>query len=640
MVLQRGMPVPVWGKAETGEGLTVTLGDKKVDTKADGEGRWNCTLPAMEAGGPLTLTVGGQETVTVHDVWVGEVWLCAGGSNMAFDVQRAADAEQAIAKATLPRVRLFRADAPARGWEACSPETVADFSAAAYFLGRNLHEALDVPVGLIECAEPRSPITAWMSREALEQFPAYKRLLQRMDRYTDEVVERRRLMDAWWKDALHAVLADDPGTQGTPPAWARADLPEGHAAWRAVELPRDPAKRLEDPWRLPRGVVWFRRSAELPAALAGKALTLRLSFLDAQKDAAFFNGAPLAKAGGALRIPADAVKAGKAVLAVRMVNLEGRGLAWFHTDGAQLRLRAAEGEGLPDVALAGRWLYRVGLRAADADLPDRPPPLPPRPSDPLAPTALFRRRLQPLAPFAVRGAAVYQGEADVSRAADYRVLFPALIEDWRRLWERPKLPVLFVQLAGCARKRDTPGDDLWAELREAQAAALQLPHTAMAVSLDTGHRATPQDKQPVGQRLALLARGKAYGEDIACTGPRYEAMEVAGNRVRIRFTGAEGGLAARGGDPSGMFAIAGPDRRFVWADFKIEGETVLVWSRQVPQPVAVRYAWEHTPGWDLRRGRGWVRLGLLFNKACLPAAPFRTDRWPTLSERRIAVSDR
>jgi sialate O-acetylesterase len=292
------------------------------------------------------------------------------------------------------------------------------------------------------------------------------------------------------------------------------------------------------------------------------------------------------------------------------------------------------------VPLAGRCLYRVGLRAADADLPERPPPLPPRPSDPLAPTALFRRRLQPLAPFAVRGVAVYQGEADVSRAADYHVLFPALIEDWRGAWKRPKLPALFVQLAGCARKRDTPGDDLWAELREAQAAALQLPDTAMAVTLDTGHRATPQDKQTVAQRLALLARGKVYGEDVACTGPRYEAMEVEGNRARIRFTGAEGGLEVHGGDPSGMFAIAGPDRRFVWADFKIEGETVLVWSRQVPEPVAVRYAWEHTPGWDIRRGQGWVRLGLLFNAAGLPAAPFRTDTWPTLSERTAASSKR
>lgn len=297
-----------------------------------------------------------------------------------------------------------------------------------------------------------------------------------------------------------------------------------------------------------------------------------------------------------------------------------------------MKLVAVEAR-IEPLPLAGRWRYRVGIRLKDASLPPLPPPLPPRPSDRTSPAALYPRMVQPLVPFGIRGVAWVQGEANVGHAAQYRALLPALIADWRKAWRSPKLPFLFAQLSGCARKRATPGDDLWAELREAQASALRLPHTAMAVTIDIGRRATPPNKQEVGRRLGLLARASVYGEKIAATGPAFESSAAEDGKMRIRFKGAEGGLVTQGGDTSRLFAIAGADREFVWADFKIEGGTVLVWSRQVPEPAAVRYAWEHTPRFEHRRGRGWVTLGLLFNQAGLPAAPFRTDRWLGLGER-------
>jgi sialate O-acetylesterase len=300
-----------------------------------------------------------------------------------------------------------------------------------------------------------------------------------------------------------------------------------------------------------------------------------------------------------------------------------------------MKIEAADGAaGLPSVSLAGPWLYRVGVLAKGIELPSLPAALPPRPGEPDSPGALFPRLVEPLAPFGLRGVAWYQGEANVSRAAQYRTLFPALIADWRKAWKRPNLPFLFVQLAGCARKRATPGDDLWAELREAQALALRLPDTAMAVTLDLGHRATPPNKQEVSRRLALLARARLHGEPVPCSGPVYDAMAVEGDKIRARFKGAEGGLDVQGGDATRMLAIAGEDKRWLWADFKVEGETLVVWNRQVPKPVAVRYAWEHTPRFDVRPGEGWVTLGLLFNKAGLPAAPFRTDDWPGVGDER------
>lgn len=625
MVVQRDTFVPVWGKAEAGEKITVTLGDQRNEATADAKGHWLCTLPPSKAGGPLTLSVVGKTTLQIRDVLVGEVWLCAGASNMAFDVQRASDAEKEIAAAKLPQLRLYDASEPKSGWQPCTPDAVAGFSAAAYFFGRTLHQRLGVPVGLIQSTEPRSPIEAWMSRDALATLPELKRLLERMDRYNDEAVARQKKMIEWWQAAIPAALAKDAGSQGD--RWAKPAL-EGDdtARWRKVTLPRDPAQRLTDAWRLPRGVVWLRREVELPAALAGKALVLGCRFVDEQKDAAYLNGVKLAKAPGGFGVPAAAAKAGRAVVAVRMVNLLGRGLSLLHAGRDQMRLSLADGKG-DAVALAGTWLYRTGVRARAASLPALPPPLPPRPSDKASPAALHPRRIAPIEPFGIRGVTWYQGEANVSHAAQYATLFPALIADWRKAWRRPKMPFLFVQLSGCSRKRKEPGDDAWAELREAQAAALRVPHTAMAVTLDIGRRATPPNKQEVGRRLALLARANAYGEKIPAHSPLYESSAVEEGRIRVRFRGAEGGLAARGGDTARLFAIAGADRKFVWADFKIDGETVVVWNREVAEPVAVRYAWEHTPRFEHRKGEGWVTLGLLFSQAGLPVAPFRSDHW-------------
>jgi len=248
-------------------------------------------------------------------------------------------------------------------------------------------------------------------------------------------------------------------------------------------------------------------------------------------------------------------------------------------------------------------------------------PLAPRPQIPMGPfnfrrpSGLYRGMISPLAPYAIRGVIWYQGERNTPRAKQYRTLFPALIADWRKLWQQGDFPFLFVQLAPFGTPLREPRESLWAELREAQWLTSQtVPHTAMAVITDVGDQADihPKRKQPVGARLALAARAVAYGEKVAYRGPAYRSHEVRGDRIIISFSDVGQGLVCRGDRLEG-FAICGPDRKFVNADAEIVGEHVEVHSARISQPVAVRFGWAEFP------------VVNLWNKEGLPASPFRTD---------------
>jgi sialate O-acetylesterase len=256
-------------------------------------------------------------------------------------------------------------------------------------------------------------------------------------------------------------------------------------------------------------------------------------------------------------------------------------------------------------------------------------PLPPRPEEPIgpghaySPTGLYNGMIVPILPYGIRGAIWYQGESNAWRAYQYRTLFPAMIKNWRDAWGQGNFPFLFVQLANYMEPEPQPVESDWAELREAQSLALLVPHTGMAVTIDIGEPDIhPKNKQDVGKRLALWALAKTYGKKIVCSGPIYKFMVLKGdNKAILNFYYVDGGLVAKGGSLKG-FAIAGEDRKFVWADANIEGNTVVVSSDKVSAPVAVRYAWEKNPVCNL------------YNKEGLPAMPFRTDIWPGVTDGR------
>ncbi|MBN2713344.1 MAG: 9-O-acetylesterase, partial [Planctomycetes bacterium] len=270
------------------------------------------------------------------------------------------------------------------------------------------------------------------------------------------------------------------------------------------------------------------------------------------------------------------------------------------------------------VSLAGDWRYKI---ESNLGMVPPPPSAPLGEGNPNTYHILYDNMIVPILPYAIRGAIWYQGESNADRANQYRTLFPLMIRNWRDAWGQGDFPFYFVQLANFGERRKMPDGSNWAELREAQTMTLALPNTGMAVITDIGEANDihPKNKWDVGLRLALPALHNLYGyRDLVFSGPIYRSAVTEKNRMRISFDHVAGGLVARGALEG--FEIAGKDKKFVKAEAKIEGDTVVVWSAKVKAPVAVRYAWQNNPPCPL------------YNSSDLPASPFRTDNWPGITK--------
>ncbi len=226
--------------------------------------------------------------------------------------------------------------------------------------------------------------------------------------------------------------------------------------------------------------------------------------------------------------------------------------------------------------------------------------------------------LMPVIPHAIRGALWYQGEGNAGRAYQYRRLLPALIGGWRRAWGQGDFPFYIVQLPGYGPVSENAEQSEWAELREAQAAALALPNTGLVCTIDLGEprNVHPRNKSEVGVRLYQLALARTYGIDVEYAGPRFLSAKAEGNRMRVQFADIGTGLKSIDGGPLRGFAVAGEDRAFHKATALIDGDTVVVESPEVPEPISVRYAWAASPSCNLAGANG------------MPAWPFRSDTWP------------
>ncbi len=628
MVLQRSTQAPVWGTGEPGEQITVAMGEHRATARADAGGAWRATLRTPQAGGPFDLTVAGDKSGTIRfsDVLVGEVWFGSGQSNMEWPVNLSVNAALEVASANFPQIRLFTVSKtpsaeprydPAGSWSACTPQTIPNFSAVAYFFGRELHRSLRVPIGLIHTSWGGTAAEAWTSREAMRAVPALKSLVLDAEklsaRCVDVKYDHAAAMAEWEKEAFH----QDPGNKGEPQGWAKPGL--NIADWKPMRLPTYWQSLGIDI----NGAVWFRREVQVPPHWAEEDLLLNLGGID-DLDTTYFNGERVGATGKetpeywsaprSYTIPGRLVKAGTNLIAVRVfdhLNVGG-----FGGPGESMKLLPAKGGAHEAIPLAGEWLYKIELaleRRTNATVP----PSPQQPINPAHegyPGALFYGMIYPLIPFAIRGAIWYQGESNAGRAEQYRTLFQTMITDWRARWGQGDFPFLFVQLANWMPAQKEPGESPWAELREAQAMALALPNTGMATAIDIGDAVDihPQNKQDVGKRLALAAQAIAYGRDCTHCGPTYRGLKIEGDKVRVSFDHAAG-LVARGGTPKG-FAIAGDDGKFAWADAQIEGDSVVLSSPRVPRPAVVRYAWADNPA-DIN----------LCNSEGLPALPFRSD---------------
>jgi sialate O-acetylesterase len=526
---------------------------------------------------------------------------------MEWTVADSRNAQQEIASATDSRIRHFKVplswaeqpqDELAGGaWQVASPERVGAFSAIGFFFARELRKHHDVPIGIINTTWGGSRLEPWMSAEALG--------LRAAD--VDAVMQSERARGQRLLESLRTRIGElsdaDGGLVDGNAFWADPELDD--AAWADLKVP---ALWEEQGYDGMDGIAWYRTSFQLSPEEAAAGITLGLGTID-DSDITWVNGAEVGRMQAwnrarTYQVPASALRSGRNVITVRVEDTGGGG--GIYGDPELLSLETSTEKR----SLAGTWKFRVGKIAVNLD----------GAKNQIA-TLLYNRMIHPLLPYPIKGAIWYQGESNAYRAdaIEYRQQFQTMIQDWRERWGVGDFPFLFVQLASYGDPRSEPYNSDWAVLRESQSAALALPNTGQAVAIDIGeaHDIHPRNKQDVGLRLALAARHVTFGENVEYSGPVYRRHVQRDGRIVIDFDHLSGGLVARGADNRVQgFAISGADQRFVWANAVIEGDRLVVWSEQVPDPVAVRYAWADNP-----EGAN------LFNRAGLPASPFRTDDW-------------
>lgn len=619
MVIQRGKPNTFWGWAAPGQKIRVTLGEHTETTTASTDGRWELQLVPPTAVGPHTLVVEGATRLELTDVLVGDVWLCGGQSNMEFPLRNAQDGDTEISQANHPNIRFFKvstraayspAALPQGIWQICTPRSAAEagLTAVGYFFARKVQTETGVPIGLLQVAVGGTPAESWMSAGALKRISGFDSELAEVDRL------RTSGAPAYGNYITHWYDQYDTGSRGN--TWATPDLDD--SPWKPTSVPGvfELLGLRETP-----ALVWLRREITLPTSLPAGPVRLHLGSVE-QMDTAWINGRWVGASAWVenpriYTVPPNALKPGRNLLALRVFKLKSSGA--FLSPPESLFLELGDGTHLP---LAGNaWKATVSVDA-------RPPHPLPRSFEnwPVMPTVLYQGMLQPLAPLAISGALWYQGEANASRAWQYRTLLPALIADWRGLFRQNDFPFYIAGLPAFTKRRDQPGESDWAELREAQAlTARTTPNTDLAITIDSGEADDihPKNKKIVGERLALLALANTYGKNISSHGPELTRVEKSPNpsALRLHFTHTDGGLELRD-TTSPAFAVAGEDRRWFWATAKLEGDTLTVSSPDVPHPVAIRYAWQSNPP------------ATLFNRAGLPAGPFRTDDWPALTQKK------
>lgn len=609
-VVQRDQPMRIWGWSAPAAHLQVQFDHSKTAVTADAEGRWSVVLPAHAAGGPFELSVrsGKDETVS-HDLLVGDVYLASGQSNMEFELYKAGNAAAAIAHATDGAIRQIKIPdswsvrpvehLPASHWVAASPATAGQFSAVAYFFAREIRADQHVPIGIINDNWGGSRIEPWMDATTAGVAPeAIEARIHREDGAQAKLLAATRQVLARWPSVLGVTAA--PSGQAR---YAAADLDEH--GWVPIAVP---SLWESAGYEGMDGVAWYRTHFQLSAAEAAKGVTLELGMID-DSDVTWVNGRLVGHIDDGwnrprhYRVPASALHAGRNTLAIRVDDLGAGG--GVYGEPSDLAIRP---DGARRRAFAGPWLFRPeAVRLVPVENRNQ------------IPTLLYNKMIHPLLPLAIRGVLWYQGEANAADADAfvYRDQFKALIRQWRHDFQQPDLPFLWVQLANFRQGTDTATTSGWAMLRESQSAALALPHTAQAVTIDVGDPDTihPTNKQAVGHRLALAARQVIYGESLVYSGPLYRAMTVEGHAIRLHFVTAGSALRVRGEALAG-FTIAGADRHFHPARARIDGDDVVVQAADVDAPVAVRYGWSENPA-DAN----------LLNAAGLPASPFRTDTW-------------
>jgi sialate O-acetylesterase len=604
-VLQRERPISVWGKADPGEAVTVTLGDRKVVARADTAGDWRVELPAMKAGGPyrLVATGAGGASAEAEDVLIGDVWLCSGQSNMELSVSHSLGEDGAAQAPPDAQLRLFTvprkaAQAPVAEleggpWQIAGRDSVPSFSAACYFMIRDLRASEHVPIGAIHASWGGTQVRAWMSAESLAAVGDEDSRLFALY-HTDPATSDSRLGEewqTWWRSRTGDTPGKEPWNDSSRLKWTPAPAISSWENWGG------PLANFD-------GMIWFRKSVTLTATEAGRPATLELGAIDDQ-DEVWVNGRLLGgramwDAPRQYPIPAGALRPGRNEIVVNVYDTGGGG--GFSGPAERLRLAYADGSAKP---LGSSWEYSIV---------ERNPGLPPRAvwDFPLGFTWIHNAMIAPLRDSGLAGVTWYQGEADVGMRGSYADRLGQLMRGWRGQFRDSKLPFLIVSLANFGPPQLAPGESGWAALRDQQRiAAARDPHAALVVAMDLGERTDihPANKVELGHRLARAARHLAYGT-AEPVGPEAVRARRAGGEVLVEFAGVTGALHSWSAHRVTSVELCGQTPASCrYADAVVEGATLRIAADGAPA-TRVRYGWADTP------------VTNLYDEVPLPVGPF------------------
>lgn len=606
MVLQRNSVVTIPGIAAPGSKVVLKADwlSAPVSAVTDGSGKFTLKLPTPDCGGPYTIVLNdGHGEKVLHNILIGEVWLCSGQSNMEFPIRgdwaRVADADRVVADMGRPALRLLQIknttsltpldDASVEyGWVESTP-AAESFSAIGYLYGRMLQDSLNVPVGVIDATWGGTTVEAWTPREALKGVPGfeyYYELSGGKDRETAlSETEIRRTYEA--SGEKRPAYPFDKSRIQTGKSWGKMPVP---SLWEDNALPGFD------------GIVAMQFELNLPKDAAGKDLLLYLGAVD-DMDRTYFNGIPVGSChihdlAREYKVDGSLVKAGGNVITVEVVDNGGGGGIWRSSyavvDGKRY-------------TLDGEWNYTVLSDFSKTGMSYV------WPESNNHPMVLYNAMINPLTTLPLAGVIWYQGCQNVGRDAQYEVCFKKMIEGWRNAFDDPDMPFYFVQLAGFLQPVVVQPDSRWALLRHAQSKALELPNTAMATAVDIGNPVDihPVNKAEVARRLAIIALDRVYGMKQICEAPACTSVVNDGKSVTLTFSGP---VKAVGGVATG-FIIGDRTGKWVSGCSKmIDDRTIRISSPLIADPVAVRYDWADYPG------------GNLYGANNLPLLPFATDK--------------
>ncbi|RZJ98598.1 MAG: 9-O-acetylesterase [Brevundimonas sp.] len=606
-VLQRDKPISVWGQAAAGERVTVSLGDRSVQARADRQGQWRTSLPALPAGGPylLTATAASGAAASARDIMVGDVFLCSGQSNMEQPLRYAVHAWNPVVTPDDAGIRLMTvtkdSDAVSQplwrhptAWSVATVESAAEFSATCFYFAQDLRRTERVPMGLVHDSWGGSAIQAWISEPTLRRIGGFDAKLDVLARYPTDPIGAQAQWGEVWQGWWAARSSEQPWLSET-------------GQWTPV-----PKMTPWEQWGVPAlaafdGMVWYRTDVTLTAEQAAQGASLSLGTVD-QVDQTWVNGRAVGAMGDGQRmyaLPSGLLKAGANSIVVNVMDSWGEGGLYGPAETRAIVL--ADGSRVP--LDAGGWRYQKVEGAGQTDGPRAP-------WESLAgTTSIGNAMISPLHDYGFRAALWYQGESNTGdQPPRYEALMAGLMADWRQRLNQPDLPFLIVQLANFGPPSSEARGSGWAEVREGQRLAVQNdPHAGLAVAIDIGDRYDihPGQKGELGKRLARAGRHVIYGQDIVPSGAWAAGATRDGSDVVVRFTDVTDHLITLSSDRVvGLELCDAAQTNCRFASGTASGETIRVAAGDGPAAV-VRFCWADNPICNLTDGSE------------LPAGPFR-----------------